>query len=302
MKNNMWMMLVLLVVTSFGVKNVYAQQAIEVPTDQVPAGSISGSKFNDANNDSVWDHEIEKGLSGWTIELSGGVIDGTVSVVTDEQGNYSFTSLPDGTYTLCEVPQSDWAQTFPTEGPACNSGNGYTLRIVEGQAATEKNFGNFRKDTAEESVVPKEPAEKDSGNARSRSGGRRHSTETSHGDGKVLGASIGPDGSTLSCEPYIKSYIKLGKQNDLEDVMRLQTFLNEYLKAHLPVTGFYGPLSFEAVKKFQLAESKFVYDPWIAAGLPFESAFPSGYVYKTTKWRINNLKCPNAPFPLPILS
>ena len=53
------------------------------------------------------------------------------------------------------------------------------------------------------------------------------------------------------CTPYITSYIKLGSQNDTEDVKRLETFLNNHEGESLPVDGVYGQADFEAVNRFQ---------------------------------------------------
>jgi hypothetical protein len=62
-----------------------------------------GTVFNDVTG---W-----PGLSGWVIELSGTV---TATAVTDATGSYRFSGLPAGTYTICEVVQSGWRQTWPT--------------------------------------------------------------------------------------------------------------------------------------------------------------------------------------------
>ncbi|MBI4114346.1 MAG: hypothetical protein HY445_00705 [Candidatus Niyogibacteria bacterium] len=122
------------------------------------------------------------------------------------------------------------------------------------------------------------------------------------GSGEVLGVSIGPEGEVFgeSCGAYIGSYIKLGKANDVEDVKKLQTFLNEYMRANLPVTGFYGSLSFAAVKKFQVQESVEVLNPWIQQTGSIDPT-GTGYVYKTTKRWINKLKCAALDLPVPPL-
>src|SRR5690606_39557014 len=52
-------------------------------------------------------------LSGWMIQLKQG---GTVTTTfTDENGAYSFDGLDLGTYTICEVQQPKWAQTYPAK-------------------------------------------------------------------------------------------------------------------------------------------------------------------------------------------
>ena len=100
----------------------------------IPLGSISGTKFNDLNENGVKDTG-EPGLSGWTINISG-VASG--SAVTDGNGDYSFTNLEGGTYTISEVQQSGWMQTLPA------SSGSYSVSITSGGPITGKDFGNFQ--------------------------------------------------------------------------------------------------------------------------------------------------------------
>jgi hypothetical protein len=113
--------------------------------------------------------------------------------------------------------------------------------------------------------------------------------------GEVLGAATE---ESLACEPYLKSYIKLGANNDPEEVKKLQVFLNQFFEVDNPVTGVYGPITYEMVKKFQLHEESAVLTPWAIAGYPTNG--PTGYVYKTTKRWINILKCPDMISTTPI--
>ena len=79
------------------------------------------------------------GLQGWCVQLSGTV---SGSVVTDASGNYVFTGLPAGTYTVCEVLQTSWRESFPANGPGCPSGFGYTMTIMDGSGASFIDFAN----------------------------------------------------------------------------------------------------------------------------------------------------------------
>ncbi|MEK7264115.1 MAG: SdrD B-like domain-containing protein [Bacteroidota bacterium] len=97
-------------------------------------GSISGMKFNDINGNGAKDAG-ENGIANWKIKLSGAKTD---SVVTDGSGNYSFINLNAGSYTVSEVSQSGWLQTFPP-----NPGV-YSVAIASGSNFTSKNFGNFQ--------------------------------------------------------------------------------------------------------------------------------------------------------------
>jgi hypothetical protein len=84
----------------------------------------------------------------------------------------------------------------------------------------------------------------------------------------------------------------MGRNNDPEQVRRLQQFLNTEMGAGLPVTGFFGVLTDAAVKAFQKKYASAVLTPW-------DINEPTGYVYLTTKKKINELYCRGASaFPL----
>lgn len=85
--------------------------------DTQPANSqIQGTKWNDLNGNGVQD-EGETGLSGWTIYLdqnNNGQLDpGEQFTITDADGNYSFTDLEPGTYTVAAVWQPGWQPISP---------------------------------------------------------------------------------------------------------------------------------------------------------------------------------------------
>jgi hypothetical protein len=109
--------------------------------------------------------------------------------------------------------------------------------------------------------------------------------------GEVLGAEISAE-QLAACmkDPYLTDYLKLGAKNKKDQVEKLQTFLNDLMGSKLPVTGYFGPLTFQAVKNFQAANKDQVLTPWVTAKAATDDA-PSGYVYKTTKRWINILKC-----------
>jgi serine-aspartate repeat-containing protein C/D/E len=81
----------------------------------VLTGTISGAKFNDLNGNGVRDAG-EPGLAGVTITRTASVNDpvGTnLSVVTDAQGNFSFATVPFGSFTISETVPAGFVQTFP---------------------------------------------------------------------------------------------------------------------------------------------------------------------------------------------
>ena len=106
-------------------------------------GTISGTKFDDANADGVFD-ATEEVLSGWTIELTdadGALID---SAVTDADGNYAFTGLEPGTYGIREVQQAGWTQTLPaSDGSDAQTRELFDLDQANNFRLTESQFQDW---------------------------------------------------------------------------------------------------------------------------------------------------------------
>lgn len=109
--------------------------------------TISGLKWNDVDADGVKD-TTEPGLANWTIFLdtnqNGQLDTGETSTTTDANGNYTFTNLAAGTYTVTDVVQSGWEKTFPLplNSLSLNFGEfGGNLNLnLNGEF---RNFGNF---------------------------------------------------------------------------------------------------------------------------------------------------------------
>ena len=99
-------------------------------------------------------------------------------------------------------------------------------------------------------------------------------------------------GAFTTCDPYLKSFIRLGQNNDSVEVEKLQTFLAEQLTIELPATGVFDELTEEAVINFQEQYREEILSPWGIAA-------PTGYVYLTTRKTINELVCQReVAFPL----
>ncbi len=105
---------------------------------QTPA-SISGSVFNDADNNGV-KAVGESGMAGWTVYIdanSNAQLDsGEISVVTSATGAYSFTGLNPGTYRVRQVPQAHWSQTTP-------GASFVDVTVTAGQTGVGPVFGDY---------------------------------------------------------------------------------------------------------------------------------------------------------------
>ena len=127
-------------------------------------------------------------------------------------------------------------------------------------------------------------------------GGSRMILGGSSNGGQVLGAST-------QCGLYLDDFLKMGKKNNKDEVKKLQTFLNDYLKLKpkLAVNGIFGIQTYKAVLKFQEQESDYVIKPWVGVTLK-DSKKGTGWVYKTTVTRINNIMCPELNLQNPPLT
>jgi hypothetical protein len=105
--------------------------------DAPATARISGRLFGDTNADGIVNNH-ELGLGGWTVYLdlnNDGKSDGDdISVVTDLNGNWLFTGLLAGTYTVRVLPVAGAIATKPTGGVA-------TIKIATGQASAGTLLG-----------------------------------------------------------------------------------------------------------------------------------------------------------------
>ncbi len=99
------------------------------PPPPPPSNQISGQVFVDG--------AVEPNV---TIDLTGAA---SASVVTDANGNYAFTGLPDGTYLVCEEVPSGQFETSPIDpsNPICPTGSGWGFTLT-GTNAGLVNFSN----------------------------------------------------------------------------------------------------------------------------------------------------------------
>lgn len=110
------------------------EPAYQLDPDWHPSGprTIGGVKWLDLNSNARREKE-EPGLPGWTIALTSVRTRETRKTTTDAAGHFQFTRLSPGEYTLSEVRQPGWVQTFPRA-----ASQSVTLR----DRAVMVNFGN----------------------------------------------------------------------------------------------------------------------------------------------------------------
>src|SRR5690606_35670627 len=110
-------------------------------------GRITGLKIHDVNGDGVADAASEPRMPDWDIFLDlnrNGLLDEDEPVsVTDATGRYVFEDLVPGTYTVAEVPQAGWLQTFPE--PDTDTGRReHTVTVDSGSTVDLVHFGNVQ--------------------------------------------------------------------------------------------------------------------------------------------------------------
>ena len=93
---------------------------------------VCGVKFNDLNGNGLQEAG-ELGLANWQIGVG---LASIPPVTTGDKGQYCINDLPVGTYTVSEIPQAPWVQTYPA-APGT-----HTVTLVAGQQLNGVNFGN----------------------------------------------------------------------------------------------------------------------------------------------------------------
>ena len=149
-----------------------------------------------------------------------------------------------------------------------------------------------------------------SGNTGDESGSGRNSSSGSSGSGSasngpIAGSLVGSVGGivgeilgaasssgAISCDQYLTAFIKPGGDNDPAQVLRLQKILVEAEGAEVQQNGIYDDSTRNAVNAFQSKYADEILSPW---GI----SKPTGFVYLTTRKKINELYCKSMDtFPL----
>ena len=113
------------------------------------ANTIGGTIWNDANADGTLGGGEAGRFAGVTIVLRDSAGNVVATTTTDGNGNYSFTGLPDGTYTVDVTDENNvlngyWHSVGPNPGANNNSQpDPYTVTVSGGQTNTTADFGYY---------------------------------------------------------------------------------------------------------------------------------------------------------------
>jgi len=94
--------------------------------------NLNGEVFNDLKGSGVLDPG-DPGLSGWTINVVDSSNQIVATTTTDTNGDYSFTGVGPGTYSIQEVVQTNYVPTTPTS---------ITVTTIGGSSPSVLNFGD----------------------------------------------------------------------------------------------------------------------------------------------------------------
>ncbi|HEY3172875.1 MAG TPA: SdrD B-like domain-containing protein, partial [Thermoanaerobaculia bacterium] len=106
--------------------------------NQLIPNAIGGIKFEDLNANGARDPG-EPGLAGFTITLTSTASGGPApqTAVTDANGNFLFTNVAPGSYTLSETQRQGFSLTLP-------AANSIPVTLASGGSSIDNVFGNFR--------------------------------------------------------------------------------------------------------------------------------------------------------------
>jgi Putative peptidoglycan binding domain len=247
--------------------------------------TISGQKYEDVDGDKRLNYEIDQLVANYPIIATNEETGEIQETTTDDEGTYTF-ALPNGIWTISEGEQRGWNQIRAYNGwvliddreegsevePIPLDCTIFVGREGEVRKGFERGKGNgctFLNERVSESK---------------NSSGTRVRPPSSTPDSQVLGAATS---TAATCEDmYLTSYLREGQNNPVDQVVRLQAFLNAF-GFTTSVTGTFDAATTEAVRKFQVQYLTEVLRPWnLTVG--------TGYVFKTTRATINNIICPGS--------
>ena len=237
--------------------------------------------------------EDKQPVAGWTMAVTNldSEDEDYVEITTGEDGCASVDLDPDyGPWIVVEETKEGWSQVdvlanngdvLVNEGDSVEfciffdyRAEARTLDSSESEGDMDPSytctFINNAPDVIEE---PEQPTRGGSTGTRTKRAPR----------GQVLGA-------TTQCGLWLNDYMQKATKNDTYQVLKLQVFLT--LQGYAtPLTGIFDDTTEANVKLFQAKYADTVIKPWFEKGIVPHNR-PTGFVYKTTRWQINDIMCP----------
>lgn len=282
-----------------GTSVAYAVDAVDAPTSDSTSVESESDSSEEVSDDSSSvdsdDSEIEKPKSDSTDVQTKSIVAGpsgdSTSVEGETDGKVSVVTGPSGDSTSVKGDSDDSSETPTGDSTNVEGENNSNPGTPSGDSTSVEGDSDDSSETptGDSTTVEGDSVETDdSDDTETTSGGSGGGGTTSYAgsnSGEVLGAFASSEGTT--CGMYLNEYMRMGMVNNPIEVLKLQIFLA--LRGYdVNITGFFGTQTDVAVKAFQSDFRSQILNPWA------ETLAPTGYVYKTTRYTINNILCPGS--------
>ncbi len=257
--------------------------AWNVAEEVEPTETITACKLDENKNP----------VAGWEMAVTNyeGEGDDYYELVTGEDGCVSIEVNPEfGPWLVMEEVQEGWSQVeaLATNGEVYSyeeddysfcvffdyRAEARVLDSSESQGDMDPSYTcTFINDGPDEIEEPEKPRKNGSSGTRTKRAPQ----------GQVLGAAT-------QCGLWLEDYMQKATENDTYQVLKLQVFLTLQGFA-TPLTGIFDATTEANVKLFQTKYADTVIKPWFEKGIVPHNR-PTGFVYKTTRWQINDIMCP----------
>jgi RHS repeat-associated protein len=121
---------------TYNVTTVDGQNQTGLNFGDFQLATFSGEVFDDLNDDGTLDAG-DPGLAGWTIDLLNSASKVVATSTTDSNGDYSFSNVGPGGYSIAEVLRPGYVQTAPSSGVL-------TVTASSGATFTAQDIGVFK--------------------------------------------------------------------------------------------------------------------------------------------------------------